>query len=376
MQKLGYIALVFALAVTACEPKTDNDKKLAEYEKAKAELEKQKTKVHELKTELLEAGLIKENTNLSLVTTFELKPEVFENKIDIRGSVQSKGNVTLSAETPGQVTKILVKEGNWVKEGQTLIVLDGEVLRNTIAELRTSLDLAKTMFERQKALWDKNIGTEVQYLEAKNRKESLERKLATTQSQLDKTIIKAPFAGTIDMVDVRVGEIAQPGFPIIRLVSPEYMYVKADVSEAYVGKFKQGQKVDIYFPSLDKTLQSKVSAVGQVIDANNRTFELEVQIPSEDHLKPNMIAVVGIAEYTNEDALAIPTNLIFTDKNGAFVYMLKESEGKDFAIRADVNLGMTSGIKTEILSGLEAGDVVIEKGIYDISNGAQVKVVE
>lgn len=368
--------MVLALAVTACAPKSDNDKKLAEYEKAKAKLEEQKAKVHELKTELVEAGIIKENTNLSLVTTFKLKPEVFENVIDIRGSVQSRGNITLSAETPAQVTKIMVKEGEKVSKGQVLIVQDAEVLKNSIAELKTSLDLATTMYERQKKLWDKNIGTEVQYLEAKNRKESLERKLATTQSQLDKTIIRAPFSGIIDMIDIRVGEMAQPGFPIVRLVSLENTYIKADVSEAYVGKFKEGQKVEVYFPSLDKTLKAKVAAVGQVIDENNRTFDLEVQIPSDKHIKPNMIAVLSIADYTNEDALAVPTNLIFTDKNGAFVYQLKESDGKDFAIRADVSVGMTSGIKTEILGGLKAGDILIEKGIYDISNGAQVKVVE
>lgn len=368
--------MFLAVVVTACAPKTEDDKKLAEYEKAKTELEKQKAKVHELKMELEAAGLIQESDNLSLVTTFELKPAVFEHRIDVRGSVQSRGNITLSPESPGQVTKISVKEGDKVKKGQVLAVQDAEVLKNSIEELKTSLDLANTMFERQKKLWDKNIGTEVQYLEAKNRKESLERKLATTRSQLAKTIIKAPFSGVIDLVNVRVGEMVQPGQPILRLVSLEKMYIKADASEAYVGKFRDGQKVDVYFPSIDKKVESKVSAVGQVIEPQNRTFELEVQIPTNGSIKPNMIAVLSIADYTSKNALAIPTNLVFTDRNGAFVYLLKKVDDKDVAMRADISLGITSGTKTEILGGLDAGDVVIEKGIYDISNGAQVKVVE
>lgn len=368
--------MFLALAFTACAPETDNDKKLAEYETAKSELEAQKAKVHELKMELQEAGLIQESDNLSLVTTFVLKQEVFEHTIDVRGSVQSRGNITLSPESPGQVTEVKVKEGDNVKKGQVLAIQDSEVLKNSIAELRTSLDLANTMYERQKKLWDKNIGTEVQYLEAKNRKESLERKLATTQSQLDKTIIKAPFSGAIDLVNVRVGEMVQPGQPIIRLVSLENMYIKADVSESYIGKFRQGQKVEVYFPSIEREVTSKVSAVGQVIEPNNRTFELEVQIPSNGHIKPNMIAVLSLADYSSNDALAIPTNLIFTDSKGAFVYLLKKSDNKDVAMRADITLGITSGTKTEVLSGLKQGDVVIEKGIYDIANGAQVKVVE
>ena len=376
MQKLGYIALVLALVVTACEPKTDNDKKLAEYEKAKTKLDEQKTKVHELKTELIEAGIIQESENLSLVTTFALEPEHFERKVDIRGTVKSKGNITLSPESPGQVTKVLVREGQKMQKGQVLVIQDAEVLKNTIAELKTSLDLANTMYERQKKLWDKNIGTEVQYLEAKNRKESLERKLATTRSQLDKTKIKAPFSGVIDLVNIRVGEMVQPGQPIVRLVSLDNMYIKADVSEAYIGKFKAGQKVKVYFPSIDTELESKVSALGQVIELNNRTFELEVQIPTKGNVKPNMIAVLSIADYVNENALSIPNNLIFRDNNGAFVYMLKKVDGNDVAMRADVALGITSGTKTEVLNGLKAGDVIIEKGIYDIANGAQVKVVE
>lgn len=375
MQKLGYI-LMFAYFIVACKQPSDMDKKKEEYEKAKTELAEQKAKVRKLKMELEAAGFIEKNDNRSLVTTFEIKPSVFEHTIDIRGTVKSRGNISISPEMPARVTKVLVKEGQDVKMGQTLVIQDATILHNTIAELRTSLDLATTIYTRQKKLWNKNIGSEVQYLEAKNRKESLEMKLATTNSQLSKTIIKAPFSGVIDRIDVRVGQNIQPGQSILRLVSLADMYIKANVSEAYVGKFETNQDVSIFFPSTGVKLKSKISAIGQVIEPKNRTFELEIIIPSNRNIIPNMVAVLSICDYENENALAIPTNIVFTDSKGVFIYQLKHSDGKDVAIRTDITLGLTAGIKTEVLSGLSEGDVIIDKGIYDISNGSQVKIAE
>ncbi len=376
MKKTGLTLLAISIIFIACEPKTDINKKQAEYEEAKKELAAQKAKVHELKLELEQAGIIHQSNNLSLVTTFELKPTVFEHTIDIRGTVKARGNITITPETPARVTKVLVKEGEKVKMGQTLVIQDAEVLRNTIAELKTSLDLAKTIYNRQKKLWDKNIGTEVQYLEAKNKKESLERKLATTKSQLAKTVIQAPFSGVIDRVDVRVGQNIQPGQPILRLVSLSDMYIKATVSEAYVGKFEPNQEVAVYFPSTGLQLNAKISAIGQVIEPKNRTYELEILIPSDKKIKPNMVAVLTVSDYVNNNALVVPTNIIFTDKKGAYVYQLKKSDEHDVAIRADVTLGITSGTATEILAGLTAGDVIIDKGIYDVSNGSRVKIAQ
>lgn len=376
MKKLGIILFAAIMSLAACEPKTDLDKKLSEYEEAKMELASQKAKVHDLKVELEEAGILQINDNRSLVTTFDLKPTNFEHIIEVRGTVKSRGNITITPETPARVTKVAVKEGEKVKMGQTLVVQDAEVLHNNIAELRTSLDLAKTIYDRQKKLWDKNIGSEVQYLQAKNNKNSLERKLATAKSQLSKTIITAPFSGTIDKVDVRVGQNIQPGQPIIRLVSLSNMYIKANVSDAYVGKFEPNQEVSISFPSTGVELKSKISAIGQVIEPKNRTFELEIIIPSSSNIKPNMVAVLSVSDYENTNAFTVPTNIVFTDSKGFFVYQLKQSEGNNVAIRTDVTLGLSAGTKTEVLTGLTDGDVIIDKGIYDISNGSQVKIAE
>ncbi len=375
MKKLGYSALVALLVTASCQT-TDIEAKKKAYEEARKELAKQKALVASLKKELIEAGEIKESSNLSLVTTLTIRPTVFEHKITVRGTVKSRGNVFISPEMGGRVTQVAVKEGQKVKMGDLLVSQDTRVLRNTIEELKTSLELATTMYQRQQKLWDKNIGSEVQYLQAKNKKEALERKLATTRAQLDKLMIRAPFSGVIDKVDVRVGQNLAPGQPIVRLVSLADMYVKANISESFVGKFAPGQPVEINLPSLGTTITSSISAVGQVIEPKNRTFEIEILIPAHTRAKPNMVAVLSLTDYRNPEAIVVPTNIIFTDKQGAYVYLLKKSNEQHVAIRADITTGATSGTLTEVLSGLQPNDVVIDKGIYDISNGSLVKIAK
>lgn len=375
MKKLGISILWVALVATACQTDDIETKKKA-YSDAREELAKQKEKVASLKKELVDAGAIKESSNISLVTTLTVEPTLFEHKVSVRGTVKSRGNVFISPEMGGQVTKVAVVEGQKVKMGDLLVMQDTRVLHNSVEELKTSLELATTMYERQKKLWEKNIGSEVQYLQAQNKKESLERRLATTQSQLDKLIIRAPFSGVIDKVDVRVGQNLAPGQPIVRLVSLSNMYIKANISEAYIGQFSHGQQVDISLPSIGSSFTSTISAVGQVIEPKNRTFEIEVLIPTNTKAKPNMVAVLSLTDYKNEKAIAVPTNIIFTDKAGSFVYQLKESNGNKVAIRADITPGITSGTVTEVLSGLKPNDVVIDKGIYDISNGSVVKIAK
>lgn len=373
-----YLIFILPLAIVACGQETDKVAvKQKELSKAKEELFSLKEKINELEKELADLGVDESNLTRPLVTTVAVKPTFFEHKVDVRGTVQSRNNILLSAETPAAVKAVHVVEGQQVKKGQILITQDSEILKRNIEELRSSLELAATVYERQKKLWEQNIGTEVQYLEAKNRKESLELKLATTQSQLNKTKIKAPFDGIVDMIDIRVGEMAQPGFPIIRLVSMSNMYIKADVSESFVGKFKQGQTVDVYFPSTDIRIKSSVKSIGLVINPNNRTFEVEVGIPANMTVKPNMIAVLTLTDYKNEQAMVVPTKIIQSDRRGKFVYKVAAVDGDiKQAERVELELGITNGKETEITSGLKEGDELVLKGGLGLTDGAEVKVVE
>ncbi|MFZ1807686.1 MAG: efflux RND transporter periplasmic adaptor subunit, partial [Cyclobacteriaceae bacterium] len=303
--KTQYLFPIILLIVAACggsEGDKNLEAKKAELDKARAQLQEVKGTITELEKEIseLDPEFARQNTKAILVSTFVAEKKPFEHKVEVRGSVESRRNVFLSAQTGGEIKRINVQEGQRVSQGQTLIELDADVVRRSIAELKTSLELATTVYEKQSKLWEQKIGTEVQYLQAKNNKESLENKLSTTYAQLNLAMIKAPFAGTVDQLPARVGEMAGPGVQLIRIVSTDEMYLKTDVSERFIGRFKAGDKVDIFFPLIDKTVSTVISSVGQVINEENRTFEVEAKLPKVNFVvKPNQVVILQLLDYVN-----------------------------------------------------------------------------
>ena len=236
----------------------------------------------------------------------------FHHETEIRASVASRKNVLLTAESMGKIENIYVSEGQVVKKGQLLISLNSEVVQNSIKEIKTQLNLATVLFEKQSSLWKQNIGTEIQYLQAQNNKESLDRKLETLKSQLKMSTIIAPFDG-VDKIVAKMGEFSQPGLPpMLRLINPESNYLKADIPESLLGKFSVGDMVQI-FPNQNRSESSSISSIGQVINDQNRTFELEVAMPKVDFVvRPNQVVILRLVDYSNDEAIAVPSKLIQT----------------------------------------------------------------
>ncbi|MEQ8903823.1 efflux RND transporter periplasmic adaptor subunit [Ekhidna sp.] len=318
----------------------------------------------------------KEKNSSVLVSVETLSKKTFTHTVEIRGAVASKKNVLLSAEAMGKIEGIHVREGQKVSKGQTLVTLDSDVVRNNIKQVKTQLDLANEVFSRQERLWEKNIGTEVQYLQAKANKESLESQLGVLNAQLSMMIVKAPFGGIIDNIPARLGEVAQPGLPLVRLVNPDDIYILADVSESYLGKFSPNQEVEIYFPSQDKRVKSKIKSVGQTIKSDNRTFELEVNLPKLNFpAQPNQVVVLRLVDYKNDQALIIPTEVIQGDNGGNYVYVIEENNGEPTAKRRKIKIGSSHNLKTEVKNGLKAGEKVVTKGYRDLSDGVEVSIV-
>ncbi|MGE0590748.1 MAG: efflux RND transporter periplasmic adaptor subunit [Cyclobacteriaceae bacterium] len=379
--KTKYILLpiIFFIAAACGEEKENKSlaQKKEELDKARAEFQELKMKIVNLENELSEIDpeFARENNKAILVSTFVAKHQPFEHKVEVRGAVESRRNVMLSAQTAGEIKRTPVREGQRVTAGQVLVELDADVIRKTISELKTSLELATTVYEKQAKLWEQKIGTEVQYLQAKNNKESLENKLATANAQLNLAIIRAPFSGTIDQLPARVGEMAAPGVPLVRIVSTEEMYLKADVSERFIGRFSAGDKVDILFPLINKKLASVVSSVGQVINTENRTFEVEVKLPKVDFVvKPNQVVVLQLRDYVNQEALAVPTRLIQKDEDGQFIYIVEQRETGPIARKVHVTAGITSDTETEVIEGLKGSEQIVDKGFRDLSEGVAVNV--
>jgi RND family efflux transporter MFP subunit len=259
-----------------------------------------------------------------------------------------------------------------VSKGQVLAKIDAESILRNIDEVEKQLELATILFEKQDRLWKQQIGTEIQFLEAKNRMESLQTNLATLKTQQSKTFVRAPFNGTVETVEVRLGELVQPGVPMFQFVGESDLFIEADVSEKYVGLIQKGDSVEISFPSINRDLKSKISSVGAIINPNNRTFKVEIAIPSMEYVKPNMISVIKIKDYENKNAVTVPNYLILQDNKGDYVFTVDESVSKKRYIKR----GKTYQEVTEVVEGLTGSEVLIDKGFREVGDNFVVNIAK
>lgn len=366
--------LGLAFIVFSCQPKDEIAAKKAELEKLKAESNELTTSIAELEAELikLDPTFANQNQKSILITTAKAKKGEFDHYVEVTGSVLSKKNVVISAENAGRVIEIPVLEGMRVNKGAVLARIDAESIERNIDELQNSLDLATTLFEKQERLWKQEIGTEVQYLEAKNRKEGLERSLASARTNLDKAVIKAPFSGTIETIEVRLGELVQPGMALVQFVGESDLFIEADISESYIGVLSKGDSVEVNFPSINKDIHTRVSSVGAIINPNNRTFKVEVYLPNMASVKPNMISVLKILDYQSSDAVIVPGYLILSDNRGDYVFTVENGK----AVKKYVERGKTFDKETEIISGLTGNEVLVDKGFREVGDNFNVNIAE
>ncbi len=373
------ILTIIAATIYSCEQKDPLQAKKEELKSKKGQLHEVRNAISELEKEIsaMDPDFAKKHRKATLVTTSIVERDTFQHFVEVSGAVKSRKNVLISSENMGNIKKIYVREGDDVKARQLIMSMDIELYQRSLDQLETELSLAKIMFEKQSNLWDRNIGTEIQYLEAKNRKESLENQIANIKTQISKSQIRAPFAGTIELVVVKEGEMAQMGSPLVRIVNHKKMYIKADLSEAHIGKFKKGSKVVIYFPSIDKSIDSKISSVGQIIDEMNRTFSIEALLPKTNFtIKPNLLAIVKLKDFEKMEAVVIPTKLIQKDNKGDFVFITKKDGEELTANKIKIDRGITYKNRTLITNGLVGEESLINEGFRDVADGGKIEVVE
>jgi membrane fusion protein (multidrug efflux system) len=364
-------AAIFAAVLAGCSATTNDDKKDL-LEKKKAEQVKLAAEISKLETEVA-----KDNPEAKLkfkqVGVTEVTPKPFDYFIKTQGAVEAIDNIMVSARTAGVLSVVNAREGDVVSKGQTLAQIDNSILVRNADELKASIDLAKTVYERQKNLWDQKIGTEVQYLQAKNNKESLEKRLATLNEQIDMARIKSPINGSIDEVDVKIGQNVAPGIPAFRVVSFDKLKMKASVSESYVTSIKVGNKVKLTFPDINKEMQANVTFVGKTINALSRTFPVEVALPSRTDLRPNMTGTITVIFQTVPNAIAVSVNVVQSINNEKVIY-IAEASGKNMVARRKVVevLGVY-GNQAQI-KGLNPGDKVITTGYQGLNDGELIKI--
>ena len=317
------------------------------------------------------------NKRLLMVTALNTKKKKFEHYIDVQGIVESDESVELFPEQGGTVSNIYVKEGQRVKRGQTLIQIDDSLIKSTIAETQTQLDLATTTFNRQKRLWNQNIGSEIQYLQSKAKKEGLENKIKSLKVQARKLKIVAPFTGTIDEVFNKIGGLAAPLFPSVRVINLERIHVESEVTETYLKTIAVGTKVELFFPSLGNKIKAKINQVGNFINPDNRSFKIRIDIKNKDNeLKPNLLADLKINDF-EETGIVIPSKLIQKDRLGnSFVYTLQKVKENYNVEKSYIKEKMTYNNESFISEGLIEDVLVVDKGSRLIKEGEIVILSE
>jgi len=318
---------------------------------------------------------------LPLVTTITVKAEKFEHFLELQGDVATKQNVLIYPEMPGTLQQVYVKEGQQVSKGQILAKIDDGGMGSQVSQLKVQAELAKTTYERQKRLWEQNIGSEIQFLQSKSSYEATQNAVNQAQSQLGKSLIRAPFSGIVDDVIKDQGTVVSPGpgSEIFRIVNLSEMYISVDVPESHLKGIQKGKAAVVYFPVLGDTIVSEVRQTGNFINPGNRAFSVEIPVPNEKgNIKPNLTARVSLNDYTSENAITIPQSIISENADGEqYVYVATTIEGENKALvkRKIIVTGKTQGSMVEILSGVSDGDQLVKEGARSVKDGQNVQVL-
>jgi RND family efflux transporter MFP subunit len=384
-----FVTILTALILTSCAEKKEvslevllatND--VVQIKARKATMDaKQQLLSTDLKAINDKLDALIENKNIPLITALKVKETVFTHYIELQGSVQTKQNILIYPELPGILKTMLVKEGQQVVKGQVLATIEDGGMTAQLAQLTANAQLAETTYARQKRLWDQKIGSEIQFLQAQTAYATQKSAVNQLKSQLEKATLIAPFSGIIDAVFQEKGTVIVPGqgVPVFRIVNLSRMYIETEVPETYLVSITKNKAVQVNFPILGTSLQSKVRQVGNYINPNNRSFKIEIDVPNlEGNIKPNLTARLKINDYTNTNAILIPQSIISENAKGEqFVYILKNKKKNNEATaeRLVIATGKTQGDFIEITAHLAPGAEIIMEGARSVNNGQVVRVI-
>jgi len=358
-----FLATVFLASCGGGEKKGNSAAELTKLKKERATLDE---KIKKLEAE--------NNKNApkkaTAVSVTEVQPVAFNSYIEVQSQILGDENVLATPQAPGTVTSVLVRSGQHVSKGQLLATLEAASVDQQIKASEVQLGLSKTLYEKQKSLWEQNIGTEVQLMQAKANYEANARQKEALVAQRNMYRIVAPISGTIDNVTLKQGDVASPGQSGIRVVSFDKLRAEANLGENYIGKVKSGDPVNVVFPDINDSIKTKVSYVSRSVDPISRAITVQVSLPDSKTIYPNMSSKLKISNYQNAHALVIPVSVIQNTAEGQMVYVVEDGKAKSVLIKT----GRNSNGLVEVLSGLKAGDKVVTEGFGDLDNGEPVKL--
>jgi RND family efflux transporter MFP subunit len=358
------------LIVTSCG---SNDKR--------AELDKLKKQRHEIDAQIkaLEAELSITKDSVGKIVSVqvsEIKETPFNHYLEVQGTVDGEDNIGISAQMPGVITSINVKEADRVSKGQVLAQIENNALKQQYESARTQLEFATNIYNKQKSLWDQQIGSEIQYLTAKNNKETAEKGVASLAEQLEMSRIKSPINGTVEELNLKIGQLASPGMPAVRVVNFSNVKIVADIAEGYASNVKPGAEVIVMIPDLNKEIKAKVDFTSKYINPVNRTFSTEIRLkPGQIEYRANMVARVSILDYSNQKALTVPLAVVRETTEGQYLFIAEQSNDRWIAKRNPIKVGQTYNGIAEVIEGLKPGDKVIISGFNNLVDGQILNII-
>lgn len=379
--KSTYFLLGLVVLLVSCQPPAADDVLPESLEEKQQLLREKQADLKQLTDEIdaLEQAIVAQDPNSrtrgALVTTTPVIREDFSRFVTIQGSVTADDFYDVTSEIGGRIVRLTVDEGENVVKGQLIAEIDPEAVEKQKAELAVSLELANTVYEKQKRLWDQNIGSEIQYLEAKNAKERLERNLELLDLQLSKTKVYAPVSGVVERLVLQSGELASPGMPIVQILNTRKLKVTAEVPENYISDVDRGERVVVEVPALNMQHTLPVSLIGRTIDPANRTFKVEVNLPNDRRLKPNLLAEMKIQDFSAEDVVTIPLDRVQQEVSGErYVFVTASTEEGTIAQKKVVEIGESYNGKVIITRGLEGNEQLIMEGARGLSDGQLIEI--
>jgi membrane fusion protein (multidrug efflux system) len=367
-----FIAIIVVL-VLAFSCSSDKQAQLTKLKQQQTDIT---DKIKTLETEIRAGQKDKVNPeDFKFIGVTDVKTSEFNHYIKVQGKLDGDLNAGVFAEAPGTISAKYADVGQHVVKGQVLAQIDDQQYKSQLEGLETQYKFTSDMFDKQKRLWDQKIGSEVQYLQSKTTKESLERQIASLKQQTDKFKIKSPIEGTIEECNIKVGGVVSPDprLAAYRVVEFKNLKVTAEVSEAYSSKVQIGDKLIVSFPDVNKQLETEVTFVSKYINAVNRTFLIETKVTNVPDLKANMIAIIQINDYHSDKSVLIPMNIIQTDLNGSYVYVIRPKDKFSMAVKQPVVIGTSYNGVAEIVNGLVVGDKVISVGFQELIDGQYVR---
>ncbi len=371
------LVVTAAILLASCGG-SELDKKKKELADAKAKVKELNTKIETLTKEIAKMDTsVRVEAKAKLIQIDTLRKQEFKHYIEVQGNVDAEENVLALPQQPGLVRAIYVKEGDVVKKGQLLAITETTgAMEAGILTLQTQLDLATTAFEKQQRLWDQKIGSEIQFLQAKTQKEALEKQMAAQRLQLEMTKIIAPISGTVDAVNLKVGDMAAPSqlMPGIRIVNNNKLSVKAKLADSDYGKVKENAMAEVEFPDMGRTITAPISYVQRTIDARSRTFTVEVKLNNQQgNFAANMIAKLKINDAVLKNVLLVPSNVVQKSADGLYVLVVEDGKEGPVARKRLVTTGMDYKGQTVITEGLNEGDRIIIFGYSELVDGQRIQ---